>query len=73
MSEEINCIDIEPLEPPFKGTVLLHFEGEDKMLAVSPQDYAKLCKLLGTNVHDRIITLSVSEDKRRIRITVCPS
>ena len=72
LNDDLNFVDVEPLEPPFTGEVYTFVFSSGNKLAVSKADRDRLRALLGTGcgLIDRMITLSAHEDGRRIRVTV---
>jgi len=63
-------IEIEPLQPPFPDDVVtIQFVDGAKTLAVSSADYARMCRLLGTNnITDRNVVLTACADQYHIRV-----
>ena len=70
----LSYVDVLPLAEPFSGeVVVVRFESQEKRLALSAADAARVHALLGACLTGRMVTLSACPDNLRIRIEVVRS
>lgn len=62
-------IDVMPLEPPFESEIVtLRFRDNNKLLAITKHDHQRIVAMFGTDLSERVVTLSAAPDNKHIRI-----